>query len=331
MAKALQLKKLLEFIKGLKGKRIIITFHYAGDFDALSSSFVLKKILLELDSENQVWIVPPSVSGSEEKLFLERGFFFDKHDFDVDVIFIMDTNSKQLLEPLLPELKKSRAEKIIIDHHVRKRVSFADYYYADEDAAATSEIVYNILDKLGLKADRETALLLSSGIVTDSANFVAATPETFRILHSLLIQGEVSFREVLDYLTVPVDISKKIAKLKAASRLTLTRAGDYLIVSTEVNAHEGSVANSLLGLGADVVFVGSKGEGVRFSGRARNKLVDKGFNLVKDVMLTIGELIGGEGGGHPAAAGANGPKKAAFDKALKECVKLASARLKKLK
>jgi nanoRNase/pAp phosphatase (c-di-AMP/oligoRNAs hydrolase) len=328
VAKALQLKKLLEIIRGLKGKKIAITFHYAGDFDALSSSFVLKKLLLE--SNNQVWVIPPSVSGTEEKLFIERGFFFDKHDFDVDVIFIMDTNSKQLLDPIFSDIKKSKAKKIVIDHHVKKRVGFADYYYADENAAATSEIVYTILENLGLKPDRETALLLSSGIVTDSANFVAATPETFRILHELLIQTEVTFQEVLEYLTVPVDISKKIAKLKAASRLSLTRVGDYLIVSTEVNAHEGSVANSLLGLGADVAIVGSKGDGIRFSGRARNALVDKGFNLVRDIMLKVGELIGGEGGGHPAAAGANGSKIDQFDKAMKESVRLASEKLKRL-
>ena len=118
-ARKLQLPKLLDFLREIREKKIVITFHYSGDFDALASAFSLKYLLEK--AKNKVWIVPPSVSGADEKLFLSRGYAFDQHDLNVDYIFIADTNSKMMLDDVYPKIEKSKAVKIILDHHVIKR------------------------------------------------------------------------------------------------------------------------------------------------------------------------------------------------------------------
>ena len=67
----------------------------------------------------------------------------------------------------------------------------------------------------------------------------------------------------------------------------------------------------MIEIGADVAIVSGKtSKGiVRFSSRSTRQFSSEtGVNLGTDVMEFVGEIIGGEGGGHANAAGANGTK-----------------------
>ncbi len=66
------------------------------------------------------------------------------------------------------------------------------------------------------------------------------------------------------------------------------------------------LAERMLGLGADVAFVGSqRGDQFRISARASQVLVRKGLHLGK-LLGSVGSETTNGGGGHPGAAGITG-------------------------
>jgi nanoRNase/pAp phosphatase (c-di-AMP/oligoRNAs hydrolase) len=72
------------------------------------------------------------------------------------------------------------------------------------------------------------------------------------------------------------------------------------------SSHESSVCKALLGIGADVAFVGSqRDEKFRISARARQDLVRKGMHLGK-ILDEVGGETSSSGGGHAGAAGLTG-------------------------
>ena len=122
---------------------------------------------------------------------------------------------------------------------------------------STTQIAFFLLDAMGAKFTHNICLALAAGILTDSANFVAATVDSFVVLGEVLDRGKVKFREVLASISVPMEMSEKIARLKAAQRLSFHRDGEHLVAVTRVSSFEGGVAKALLYLGADVAFVGA--------------------------------------------------------------------------
>ena len=99
--------------------------------------------------------------------------------------------------------------------------------------------------------------------------------------------------------------------------------GTWVVVTSKVRAFEASACRALIDVGADVAIVGGKPgkKQVRLSSRSTREFSrETGVNLGSDVMEAIGPLIGGKGGGHANAAGANGKEN--LDEALAKAVEL---------
>jgi hypothetical protein len=187
----------------------------------------------------------------------------------------------------------------IIDHHepgdLRCEFSLV------KRVSSTAELVFGIYEKAGVHIDADLAFALLLAMVTDTGHFRYASADAFEVAARILKQGGIQFSSVLDFLSqVPTDLSCRIAMLKAASRMTLVREGDRLIVTTKVSSFGAQSAASLVSLGADVAFAGSElDREVRVSGR-----VKRGVDLDLAVLLNdVGKQYGGSGGGHAAAAG----------------------------
>jgi nanoRNase/pAp phosphatase (c-di-AMP/oligoRNAs hydrolase) len=213
----------------------------------------------------------------------------------------------------------------VIDHHEPGDLIQKCEFYISRKASSTSEMVFDIYRKNGLAIDAELAFALLLALVTDTGHFRYASAEAFEMAAVVLKEGNIPFATVLDFLTqVPVDISSRIAVLKAATRLTLTREGDHLIVTSKVSSFGAQAASSLVSLGADVALVGSESDGEkRISGRVR-----RGVNLDLAVMLNeVGKQFGGSGGGHAAAAGVviKGNLDAALGACVAEAIKILTA------
>jgi nanoRNase/pAp phosphatase (c-di-AMP/oligoRNAs hydrolase) len=143
-----------------------------------------------------------------------------------------------------------------------------------------------------------------------------------------LLQHGADYERVLNLLSIPLDKSERIARLKAAQRTVVYDEFDLLIAATKIRSYEASACRALIGLGADIAIAcADKRDEVRISARS-NLTVNRetGLDLARDVMEPLGEMIGGAGGGHPSAAGANGA--ASSDHALGLALKLLRKTLK---
>jgi phosphoesterase RecJ-like protein len=150
-----------------------------------------------------------------------------------------------------------------------------------------------------------------------------------RVAASIMEQG-ASLDKVLKALqSPPPDISQRIARLKAAKRMHVLRAGELIIAITHVGAYEASAARALLDLGADVaIIVSEHGAETRVVARARKDAEEKyGIHLGRDIMEELARRLGGGGGGHSQAAAVS--TQASLERVIGEVIKVVEELLRK--
>lgn len=134
-----------------------------------------------------------------------------------DIIFILDFNTVTRIDDLGDWVQKSKAPKVLIDHH-REPDTF-DFMYSDIEMPATCQMVYNFIDAMGEvdKIDKEIADCIYTGMMTDTGGFRFrnTSASTHRIVADLIDRG-VEVDKVTSY----VNDSQTEARLKLLS-LTL--------------------------------------------------------------------------------------------------------------
>jgi phosphoesterase RecJ-like protein len=323
---------LFEYVKEISGP-ILILSHQNADLDAVCSSIALKDAFSVLNSDIEILLgVPGSISKNAKSMEGEAEFLINP-SLEVDLLVILDSSTLEQISPLDGDIKK--AEKIaIIDHHVphEETKKISDFYYVDEDAVSTAEVIYELIEEAGIKITKSSRLALLVGILADSARLRLATAKTIRIFSQLLDSG-LDYKRALELVELPEDgPSQKIACLKAARRMEIHRVDGWVLVTTKVRSFEARSANCIISIGADCVFVGSTDkEKIKMSARAReNFLKETGISLGRDIMPRIGEFVGGSGGGHKEAAGVKS-KTGDIDAALDECIKVTEEFIKRCK
>ncbi|WP_162343486.1 DHH family phosphoesterase [Cyclobacterium salsum] len=180
-----------EQISSASSKRIIITTHHKPDADALGSSLALALYLKK--KKHQVTVVTPSdypsflhwMKGNDEVINFE-----DKQQVDearsligkADILFCLDFSNLGRLQGMEEAVKDSDAYKVNIDHH-QDPEDFADFSFSSTKAAATCELLYDLIVKVGDKEliDQDMAECLYSGIMTDTGGF--RHPNTTKNVH----------------------------------------------------------------------------------------------------------------------------------------------------
>lgn len=182
------LKSFKEFLSS--PKNIVITTHHKPDADALGSSLGLSSYL-KLKG-HQVNVISPSdypeflywMEGHEEVINYEAGNENRSAQIieSADIIFCLDFNNLYRINALGKLVRKSSALKVLIDHHLEPE-SFADYELWSTEAAATAELVYELIIKLGDRQyiDQGIADCLYAGIMTDTGQF--KHPNTTKNVH----------------------------------------------------------------------------------------------------------------------------------------------------
>ncbi len=108
-----------------------------------------------------------------------------------DVIIILDANQPDRLRSLEQDVRRSKARKIVIDHHLEP-APFADHYLIDEEATSTGELVYRLIERMGtIPMDKSIAEPLYAAIMTDTGSFrfPRTDPDVHRIIAHLLECG----------------------------------------------------------------------------------------------------------------------------------------------
>ncbi len=205
-------KAILAAIK--RNKTFLITTHVNPDIDALASELVMA---LYLKSQGKKVYVINAGKVASMYLFLPyvrliKKFSGQKIDYDAAVI--LDCGDLDRIDTVKKTIDQ-RKIIINIDHHITND-DFGDFNLVKSRASSTSEILYDFLKEAKFKLTKETAVLLYTGIMTDTGSFRYdnTAAHTHAIVSELL-----KFRFSVDrlykqiYETIPLADLKKFAKL----------------------------------------------------------------------------------------------------------------------
>ncbi len=186
---------LFQEIKKLESPKIIITTHHKPDADALGSSLGLYNFFMNAGIPSQV--ISPTDYGDflnwmpgEESIinFEENKLMCEKLIEEADYIFCLDFNALSRINDMGGMLAKSKAKKVMIDHHLNPE-SFYDFEYWNCERSSTCELIYEVIQLWdGSLMNKDIAQCLYAGIMTDTGSFrfPSTRPLTHVVVSELL-------------------------------------------------------------------------------------------------------------------------------------------------
>jgi len=327
----LSLAEITKIIDTLEAKLVVLLCHHNADPDAICSAYAFQSLLKQLMPKIEVEIGAAYGISRLSKHLLQY-VPIDVRDQPriekADAIVLLDTNTIQQLDNLAEKVKTAKSPIIVIDHHAThpETEQLATLCVTNEDASSTCEIVYNFYKQANIKPNQTEAKALFLGIAFDTRHFILANSSTLKNIAELIDSG-LNVQETLPLLSLPMDLSERVARLKASRRVKLFKMNEWIIALSHVSAYQASTARALIDLGADVAAVaGQKNEKLEVSLRGTREFHKQtGIHLGKDIAKPLGEYIHGMGGGHATAAGANGAED--IEVALKRCLFLLKEKL----
>lgn len=299
----------LDLFKDSIGEYVVILGHHNADPDSIGAAVGVKELLNTISTDSNVHVImPKDISTLSRSIIESLGLDVSElyHD-SFDTAIVVDTGSLNQLD--VWEDKVLEADSlIVIDHHSKSLEieKQATLYILDEEASSTSEIVYRMMNSNGHIPSEKTAKALLAGIIFDSKFLSIGSADMFDSVSGLLgVSGDIS--EVRKLFSSEYTVPEKIARLKAAQRMSYTRVNGWLIAFSELGSFQSSGARALISLGADVAVVtGKEKESTRASLRSTNQFYSKTGVQLGELVSMVSQEVDGDGSGHPTAAGFNG-------------------------
>ncbi len=301
--------KAVEFLRHvgplMSGKRVIVATHGNADLDAVASALLVCELARAQKAASCCVGVPEGPSRASREVMGRLGLSLPEcamGEDGVDTVVIVDASnwSQVGLEPALP----GQASVAVIDHHEPGSIASSSHLaYVDPAAPTCVELALEVAIAGGVEIHPPLATITLSAIIDESGAFDRTSARTF-IAAALLLSsgGDYSAALAAARAQRSEGVDLRLARLKAASRLSISRAcGDLIVVVTHVGSYEAEVARSLVSLGADVAIV-VKGD--RASIRVSRSAVERGVSA-SDLAAYLAGKLGGEGGGHRGAAALN--------------------------
>ncbi len=299
----INLKKVAAAVK--KHKRFLITAHTSPEGDSLGSELSFYHLLKKIGKD--------AVIINEDPLPQEYGFLPETEnirlyrgvpkDLDFDCMVVLDCTDLNRTG----EVYKLNNNKTVIniDHHISNS-KFGDINWVDPLASSASEMVFRLYKEMRLGFDKDSALLLYAGMLTDTGSF--RYPNTTGFTHKAV--GELmcfgfNARQVYKEIYENIPFINVQLLIKALPRMRLAAAGKIAWIelpakllrhknlSFDLTDHILSFARAIKGVEVAALFkenLGGKNE-IRFNLRS-NGPVD---------VNKIAQVFGG--GGHKTASG----------------------------
>lgn len=289
----------------------VITSHMRPDCDAIGSELGLALALRSLGKNARIINgdpVPPHIAFIDPQDDAEvLGRDATAEELAPDVYIVADTSAWSQLGPMAEVVRKSKARKVVIDHHVSQDDLAADVF-KDAQAEATGRLVLQAIEALGATVTPEIAAALFAAIATDTGwfRFASVTDQTLDAAAKLVRAGakpQATFAALYERNTIHrLWLQGRIlsdAKAELDGRLIYSTATPRDLAETGAEATDTEdVVNRLLGVeGVQValLFLELGPQETKVSLRSRTS-----FDVRK-----IAEQLGG--GGHAAASGVRYP------------------------
>jgi phosphoesterase RecJ-like protein len=304
-------------ISGLlkKPRKILITTHTNPDGDAIGASLALFGYLVKKNHDVKVMIPDPDPGFLHWMPYHENLLIFSQDKelcteaiCKAEIIFSVDYNGLKRLSHASEEVRKSKAIKVLIDHHTQPDNDF-DFMISIIKTSSTSELIYDFIAACGDThlIDKNIGECIYAGIITDTGSFSYScnyekTYLTTAALYRAGIDGEHIHRLVYDTYSenrlrlLGFSISEKLVVLKEYNTAYISLSGEELQRFNHQIGDTEDIVNfalSINDINLAALFT-EKEDMVKVSLRSKgnfpvNQIAKKYFN----------------GGGHANAAGAN--------------------------
>jgi phosphoesterase RecJ-like protein len=296
-------------------KNIVITTHFKPDADALGSSLGLAGYLKK--KGHTVTVITPSdypkfiewMAGNEGVINYEDYKLRGKTNrliANADIIFCLDFSVLARIEAMADPVRQSKAVKVMIDHHTFPE-DFAQFTYHDTKAAATAQLIFQLIELLGDKAllDIPICECLYAGIMTDTGSFrhPSTTPAVHRIAADIMELGvntNLIHRRIYDSST-----AERMKFLGYVLSEKLVVLPEYRVAYFTVTEEELKKYNSQTGDTEGIVNYGLQIEGIVMSIIIvdRPEAVKMSFRSVEEFAVNQMASKHFNGGGHKNASG----------------------------
>jgi bifunctional oligoribonuclease and PAP phosphatase NrnA len=284
---------------------VVIACHVNPDGDALGSLFAASLGLMKLNKKTfPTWgATPPEIPPGYEFLPGSDELVSPEEVPEPSVFLALDCGAiDRLGEHLIDDAKRAPVT-INIDHHPGND-DFGDLNVVVPTASSTSELVFRLLQDLGVEVDRDIATNLYTGVFTDTGSFQYSnsTPDTLRMAAELLEFG-VPKTEIAQHVfeTAPFGYLQLLARVLSNARLLADERFIYSSIT-----HEDLRASDVLMEETDKVI-----DVLRSTRDAEVAAIfkEQGDGNFRASLRSKGEVSVGEiarargGGGHELAAG----------------------------
>lgn len=182
----MSLKKVVASIKN--NKKFLITSHTNLEGDALGSELAFYNLLKKL-GKNATIINEDSLPYGydflpyKNKLIKFKG---NLKNIEFDCFVVLDCSDLSRTGEVY-RLNSQQKPILNIDHHISNQ-KFGNINWVESQASSCSEMIYKLYQALRLALDRDTAILLYTGILTDTGSFryTNVTSFTHRAVSELL-------------------------------------------------------------------------------------------------------------------------------------------------
>lgn len=174
----------------LNAQRPIICGHVQPDGDSLGSVLALGIALQAKGKEVTIVSSDPLPDLYDFLPGIKEVVVGSVPEKDYDLMVVLDCSVPERLGSTITPLVNSGLPVVVIDHHVNNQ-PFGNYNYVQSTAAATGEIIIDLLEQLGIPLNLDLAINLYTAIVTDTGSFryENTTPETHVKIARLLECG----------------------------------------------------------------------------------------------------------------------------------------------
>jgi len=295
-----------------KTNSVLIIGHQNSDPDAVCSAYAFSALAHRINRKSHTTFASPEgISKLSKKILSAALPMVVDETPDISkfgLIVTVDTNTLQQLGQLRDPVQNSTKPLVMIDHHAPhpENAKIATLILCNPNSTSTCEMILEMYTKLHMLPDRKVSQALLIGILIETGHMSIANRKTFAAAHALVKAG-ANPETALALTRTVMDDSERIARIKSAQRLRLEKIDRWLIALSEVGSYHASAARGLIALGAHLAIVaGKRNDDLTISLRCTREFLDgTKIHLGTDLASVLGQKMGGMGGGHATAAGAN--------------------------
>lgn len=157
-----------------EARSFVLTSHMRPDCDAIGSEIGLALALRSLGKTVRIVnadAVPPHIGFIDPNHDVQvLGTDVNESDLACDVLAVLDTSAWSQLGPMADVVRKTKARKVVIDHHVSQDDMSAEVL-KDTTSESTGRLILQAIDAVGAAVTPQIAAPLFAAIATDTGWF----------------------------------------------------------------------------------------------------------------------------------------------------------------